>query len=65
MKKRLDFLEQYEVYGFEDNIKSCQKLFSYFVQVILLYKDFRVVDIAWLEEFEGWQRRSSGKFTIF
>ena len=40
MKKRLDFLEQYEVYGFEENIKSCQKLFSQFVQVILLLQGF-------------------------
>ena len=40
MEKRLDFLEQYEVYGFEENIKSCQKLFSQFVQVILLSQGF-------------------------
>eukprot|EP00493_Phyllostaurus_siculus_P000935 UN00940 len=28
MKKRLDFLEQFEVYGFEENMKYCQKLFT-------------------------------------
>ena len=33
--------------------------------MILLYKDFRVVDSMVLEEYKGWQRRSSGKCIIF
>ena len=58
MKKWLDFLKQYEVYGFEENIKSCQKLFSslykwsFFTRIFAYSEVPQICTPPILEDFE-------------